>query len=197
MVLVDDEVAGGDFRGVGDELVGAFAAFRRAGDALPEEVLLGDQGHAVHEEAALDGKHRQGDGAFGQGAGFIGAGDGADVLDAVFAQHEGEALAGAGTPCGEDDCAAGGCPFGAQFGKAVERSHGLAGEDGAGAAADVDTLGAVRLAEGGEFEAGGAGKLGVEGLAVQIQHARRDGTVGLLAGAGGAATLGVVVGDEL
>ena len=44
MVLVHNEVAFGDFRGLGDDLVGALAAARRAGDALAEQVLLRDDG---------------------------------------------------------------------------------------------------------------------------------------------------------
>ena len=55
VVLVHDQVALGDFGGVGDELVGALAAARRAGDALAEQVLLADDARAEPApEAALE-----------------------------------------------------------------------------------------------------------------------------------------------
>ena len=104
--LVDDEIAFGDFGGLGDELVGALAAARRSADAFAEQVLLGDKGEAFADKAAFDTeRHKR------NGAGGLAADGGPCVLrrcvgHAVFAQQIGQALARAAGPGGEHDAPA-------------------------------------------------------------------------------------------
>ena len=52
--LVHDQIALGDLRRLGDELIGALAPPRRAADALAQQVLLADQRQPIGDEAALD-----------------------------------------------------------------------------------------------------------------------------------------------
>ncbi len=54
VILVHDQIAFGDFRGLGDELVRALAPARRAGDALAEQVLLADDRDVLGDEAAFE-----------------------------------------------------------------------------------------------------------------------------------------------
>ena len=101
--LMHDQVALGDFGRLGDELVGALAPARRAGNAFAQQILLADQGQPVGDEAALHAQHDQRD-----RAGRLAADRGPivllrGVLEAVLAQQVGQPLARAAGPGGDDD----------------------------------------------------------------------------------------------
>ena len=102
IILVDDEVAVGDFGGFGDELVGAPAAARRAGDALAEQVLLADQGEILGDDAALDAQRDQGDAAARVEPRRILPGVGLLAMQIVLAHQCRETLKRAAGPGGDD-----------------------------------------------------------------------------------------------
>ena len=54
------QIALGDFSGVGDELIGAAAAARRAGDTFTKQILLGRDRDTFRDKAALNAHHYQG-----------------------------------------------------------------------------------------------------------------------------------------
>ena len=71
VVDVDDEVAGGEAGGLGQEVLGALAAAGGADQAVAEDVLLGDDGEAGGLEAVLerpDGEAEAAVAARGRGA---------------------------------------------------------------------------------------------------------------------------------
>ena len=100
VILVDDEVAFGDFGGFGDELVGTFPAPRGAADTLAEQILLRDEAELGGDEAAFEPEGDDGGGVerhIQHGfplAGVVG-------FDPVFAQQVQQALAGAARPGGD------------------------------------------------------------------------------------------------
>ena len=204
--LVHDEVALGDFGGLGDELVGALAAARRAGDAFAQQVLLADQGDAIGDEAAFNAEHDQGDGAGGLPAnrGIVVFRDG--VLEAVLAQQVGQSFARAAGPGGDDDAAAFGGPAFGLAAKLVEdvdagpgggQSATRLGEDRARTAAAIDAAGAIGFGEGGEGQQRAERQHLIPVVAAEIQHRRRNRPIRRLAVARDRfAGLGVV-GDHL
>ena len=155
VVLVDDQVALGDFGGFGDELVGALAAAWRAADTLAQQVLLADQGDFVGDEAAFDAQGDQHDGVAGAATGVVPA-FGLLRFQAVFTQQIGQALARAPGPGGDDGAAVGAGPSGGLLAQLLE--HGARGvrpglgEDDAGSAVGIDPGGAFGHVVGGEGE---------------------------------------------
>ena len=91
--LMHHEVALGDLRRFGDELVGALAAARRSADALAEQVLLAHQREFIGDKATLDAqrdqRHRAHRLAADRRPTILLRG----VLEAVLAQQVGEPLA--------------------------------------------------------------------------------------------------------
>ena len=178
VVDVDDEVAGGEAGGLGEEVLGALAAARGADQAVAEDVLLGDDGEAGGLEAVLERPDGEAEAAVAAEVG--GAGDLAGVGDAGVGEEAGEALAGAGGVAGDHDVALA-AAVGDVGGQRAEEAQGLllalGGEVAADAAAGVDHAGAERLRQGGELvqRAGGGG--GVPGGVVEVELARRHGLV--------------------
>ena len=199
VILVDDEVALGDFGGFGNELVGALFAARGAGDAFAQKVLLADDGEILGEETALEGEGDQGDGAaggFSGGGPVVAEGD----FDGVFAEQGGDALAGAAGPGGQNRAAAGGGPglhLVAQLLEQIVRGAGAGlGEDRAGAAAGIEARGVFRLGVGGEGQDLQRGQERGPGVAGEVEAVGGERAVrGLAVAREGAAGV-VVVGDH-
>ena len=101
--LVHHQVALGDLRRFGDELVGALAAARRAADALAQQVLLAHQRQLVGDKAALDPqrdqRHRPDRSAADRRPVVLLRG----VPEVVLAQQVGKPFARAAGPGGNDD----------------------------------------------------------------------------------------------
>ena len=209
VLLVHDEVALLDAGGIGDELCGVAAAARRAGDALAEQVLLGDDRKPEAEtprcgrgdEAALEAEDGECDRALRQRRELADIGDRLRH-DAMLAQQIAEPVAGAARPGGDHRLAAlldhglGVLAIGLE-----DIAAGVAhlGEESPGAAAGLDAVAAIGLGEGRETEDRVAVQHPVPGGARQIQRARRRRAIGHLAlrGADGHTAGLVVVLDHL
>ena len=206
--LVHDQVALGDFGGLGDELVGPLAAARGAGDAVAQQVLLAHHREAVGDEAALDAQRHQRD-----GAGRL-AVDRLPIVflrraeDAVLAQQVRQAFARAARPGGDDDPPALAGPalgLRAKLLEDVEADRAAAGRRpavawakiGPGPAAAIDPHRPVGPGERREREQRPAAEHRVPAGAVEIQPVRRQRPVRHLAVARDGAAGGVVVVDHL
>ena len=196
VILMHDQIAGGDFGGVRDELVGAAAALGRPGDALAEQILLRHHRQPVGDEAAFQAEHRERDAALRQSPRRIGIFDILDVPNAVLAQHQRQALPRPRTPGGDHHGAPGRRPALAQLGKPIKRGQWLPGQNRPRPAADIHPLRAIRLAERRERKHRPRQRR-IPGRLVQIQHVRRNRPVRLLARPRRPAALGKMIRDQL
>ena len=106
VVGVHDKVADGEARCLGDEIGGAARLAARSGEAVAQDVLLGDDGEVGRLEALLQAQHRIGCRACGQrqrlgvGLHLVGVGE------VVLGEQRRQPLARAGREGGEDDAPA-------------------------------------------------------------------------------------------
>ena len=180
--LVHDQIALGDFGGFGDELIGPFAAARRAGDALAQQILLAHHRDAFGDKAAFDAqgyqRHRT--------RGFTADGGVAvfrrDVLEAVLAQQIGEPFARPARPSGNNDAASlGGPTYGLrlQLVEHVDRRRprhrcSARGKHRTGAPAAVHAGRPIGHAERGERGAWPKRQHLIPAVAIEVQHPRRN-----------------------
>jgi hypothetical protein len=178
VVRVDDEVAGGQRRGVGEEVLLPPPSLRSADEAVAEDVLLGDHREPRRLEARLEFEH--GD-MKAVRLHVRDAGDLGDAGEALVLQQARHALAGTGRVGRDDD--GGTAP--ALLDVTGERSEeiGAVGlplgrEAPPRAPARVDHAGAERLGQGDELADRPTGQRGVPCGLVEIEQLRRDRLVG-------------------
>ena len=188
----------GDFSGIRDELIGAAAAARRAGDALTKQILLGRHSDAFRNEAAFNPHHHKGDNISGQRARSF------PILSrlrthTIFAQQIAEPFSGTTRP---------GCQDGPALGLGFALHHGgigrediLAraacfGEKRAGAPARSN---AIRHGEGRKAQHAAIGQHRRPASLIQIKRRRRRGAIRHIAltNAGRHAAGFVMIGDHL
>ena len=208
VIVVDDEVALGERCDLGDELVGAAPAARRARQPVAEDVGLGEHAMARRDEAVVERQHRE----RGLGA-LVDIGPGVEPAqcgDAMVGQHHAQALERALARRGDHDA-----PTGGALGADVLRHHveqvdiltsALGSETARGLRRKVDHLDADlrrcrRCREGREIVALALLAEPRDLALAQVQLVRRQRPVG--GGAHGACGLGrvparlVVVADQV
>ncbi len=102
VVGVDDEIADGKARRLGQNVGGAARLAARAHEAVAEDVLLGDDGEFGCLEALLEAEHGKRGDAAGKRQRLGEALDLRLVLEPVVGKQRGQALARAGRPGGDD-----------------------------------------------------------------------------------------------
>src|SRR5262245_40668405 len=105
MVCVDDEVADGKARRLGQNVGGAARLAARAHEAVAQNVLLGDDGELGRLESLLEAEHGKRGDAAGKGQGLSKALNLRLVLEPVVCKQRDQALACADRPGGDDGAA--------------------------------------------------------------------------------------------
>ena len=107
VIDMHDDVAGGEARDLGDEILRALRGAARANEALAENVLLGDQRDIGGDETGIEAEHGERDLRARQPLRLRPRRDTGEIEQAVLGEHMLHALARTAAPHGDDDALAG------------------------------------------------------------------------------------------
>ena len=151
VVDVDDQIAGGEARHLGDEIFRALGLPARTHQALAQNILLADQRDVGGLETGFDAEHGERHLVARQRQRLLPRRDGGEIDQAVLGQHVRHALARAVAPQRDHRALAGGLQRVHVFGHRLQHILvGLAafgGEIVAGAGGDFDRIGGARRAQ--------------------------------------------------